>query len=152
MQLSGTMVPSKDNCVERMQRKLDSIEDTLQTLAQQQEQADNNHTNASATHNPTNLNQLPTILRGSQGSEKAYIIVLHGTDVPYSKVITPQSTPQLNFGANERGACWGCAKQDHQRKDCPENPWTGPAKFWPMGGLREARGGNHGTCGFSTTT
>lgn len=37
MQLSDTMVPSKDNCMEQMRCKLDSIVDTLQTLAEQQE-------------------------------------------------------------------------------------------------------------------
>lgn len=42
-----------------------------------------------------------------------------------------QSTPQLNEIPNDRDVCWGCHKRGHQRRDCPDNPWTGPANQWP---------------------
>lgn len=55
MQLSGTMVPGKDNAMEQMRRKLDSIEDTLHTLTGQQEREREEVSDEDRTEKPSKL-------------------------------------------------------------------------------------------------
>ena len=37
----------------------------------------------------------------------------------------PQSQPQTR-----KDICWGCNQPGHRRRDCPVNPWQGPAIDW----------------------
>ena len=41
-----------------------------------------------------------------------------------------QSQNQSNPNQDEEMLCWGCDQKGHCRRDCPTNPWVGPAKDW----------------------